>query len=281
MSLRALILSSSLGLPRHRVRVMIRPGPRRRPAMSSMYSQISSTARSSHSAALLGRGSRRVADHAGLRPAAPLALDRERPVRPVHPGVLRLPVGDLAHRLVHLHQIGAGSPGRATSRARRRAPYRPGTSDERVRARSSADFGELRYQKVAAIASRSSSMMSRAAMSTSGTFDPCPFTKRIRRKPWCKQAPADVDEVVDERLPADRDRAREVHVVGRVAVRHRREKKRPPRSRRYRPVGQRLGDHDVGVDRQVVAVVLERRDRDDEHRVARDPLGTSGQVSSA
>ena len=60
----------------------------------------------------------------------------------------------------------------------------PGASDERVATNSSAETGELRYQNVAATASRSSSMMSRAAMSTSGTFDPWPFTKRIRRKPW-------------------------------------------------------------------------------------------------
>ena len=60
----------------------------------------------------------------------------------------------------------------------------PGWSESRVRASSSADSGVDRYQNVAAITSRRSSISSRAAMSTSGTFEPCPFTNRMRRKPW-------------------------------------------------------------------------------------------------
>ena len=149
----------------------------------------------------------------------------------------------------------------------------PGASESRVRRRSSADSGPLRYQNDAAIVSGRSTIRRRAAMSTSGTFEPCPFTNRMRPNPCrCRLRPMS-QQAVDERLPVDRDRPGEVHVVRRVAVGHGRQEQRPARAAQHRLLGQRLCDHDVGVDRQVVAVVLERRDRDHAHRVVLRPLG--------
>jgi hypothetical protein len=76
---------------------------------------------------------------------------------------------------------------------------------------------------------------------------------------------AHIDEVARERVPADRDRAGEVHVVRRVAVRDGREE--------HDVVGSGLGgaaadlrsDPEIGVDRHVRSVILERRDGDETH----------------
>ena len=81
----------------------------------------------------------------------------------------------------------------------------------------------------------------------------------------------DVEEVLDEDVPAQRDGAREVEVVGRVAVDRGREQQRVARAGRVRalaaPARHGLGQAHVGVDRQVVAVILERRRRDHDHDV--------------
>ena len=66
----------------------------------------------------------------------------------------------------------------------------PGASESRVRRRSSAESGPLRYQNDAAIVSGRSTISRRAAMSTSGTFEPCPFTNRMRPNPCrCRLRP--------------------------------------------------------------------------------------------
>ena len=88
-----------------------------------------------------------------------------------------------------------------------------------------------------------------------------------------EEASADVEQAVDERLPVDRDRPGEVHVVRRVAVGHGRQQERPAGALLHGQIGQRLGDDDVRVDGQVVAVVLERGDRNHAHGVALRPLG--------
>src|SRR4051812_24254308 len=55
--------------------------------------------------ALLRGGHSRVAHHAAAAKAGPVRPDRERPVGPVQPHVFGVPVRDLAHRLVHLHEL--------------------------------------------------------------------------------------------------------------------------------------------------------------------------------
>src|SRR3954470_11131619 len=54
--------------------------------------------------ALVRGGHSRVADHAAAAEARPVRPDLERPVGPVEPDVLGVPVGDLADGLVHLHE---------------------------------------------------------------------------------------------------------------------------------------------------------------------------------
>ena len=76
-------------------------------------------------------------------------------------------------------------------------------------------------------ASRCSTLSSRAAMLTSGMFEPCPLTIRMRRKPWRDQRAALVEQRLHEHVPAQRHRAREVHVVRGVAVDLGREEDRP------------------------------------------------------
>ena len=80
------------------------------------------------------------------------------------------------------------------------------------------------------------------------------------------QAPALVEQALDEDVPAQRHRAGEVEMVRRVAVHLRRAEQRLRLALPVEPLDgaarDRLHQPDVGVDRQVVAVVLERRRRD-------------------
>ena len=82
---------------------------------------------------------------------------------------------------------------------------------------------------------------------------------------------ADVEQVLDEHVPAQRDRAGEVHVVRRVAVDGGRKQERVPGTARVDALAgaarDRLGEAHVGVDRQVMTVILQRCARDHDHDV--------------
>jgi hypothetical protein len=77
-----------------------------------------------------------------------------------------------------------------------------------------------------------------------------------------RERAADVDRVVHERLPSDRDRAGEVHVVWRVPMHERREQDDVVGDGLGGPAADLGGDARVRVDRQVRTVVLERARRD-------------------
>src|SRR5690606_14597367 len=78
------------------------------------------------------------------------------------------------------------------------------------------------------------------------------------------QAARDVKDVVDERLPVDGDSAREVDVMGAIAVRDRWENHDLVGDTPCSGATNSLGQHDVGVNWQVPAMVLERSCRDDD-----------------
>ena len=82
----------------------------------------------------------------------------------------------------------------------------------------------------------------------------------MRRNPCRASELPDVDEVARERVPADRDRAGEIHVVRRVAVRDGREEHDVVGSGLGGAAADLRGDPEIGVDRHVRAVILERRD---------------------
>ena len=88
---------------------------------------------------------------------------------------------------------------------------------------------------------------------------------------------AEVEQVLDEDVPAQRDGAREVQVVRRVAVHRGREQQRGAAvgvDALARAARDLLDQAHVGVDRQVMAVILERRRRDhDDDVVAGGELG--------
>ena len=212
---------------------------------------------------------------------APVRHVRERAVAPVHPHVLRLR-RDLLDRAFHLHEARARSRDRATSRARRRAPCRRGRTRAAPRAAAWTP-ASTRYQHDAQIAAGCSTLTSRAAMSTSGWFEPCPLTIRMRSKPWWQSERPRSSRYSTKHVPAQRDGAGEVQVVWRVAVHRGRETgvPSPPAAltRSHAPARDLLDQAHVGVDRQVVAVILERRRRDhDDDVVARGELGSSGHV---
>ena len=94
---------------------------------------------------------------------------------------------------------------------------------------------------------------------------------------------AEIEQVLDEDVPAQRDRAREVQVVGRVAVHGGGEEERRAALGVDALAGAArdlLDQAHVGVDRQMVAVILERgrRDHDDDVVARREARRSSGQV---
>ena len=74
---------------------------------------------------------------------------------------------------------------------------------------------------------------------------------------------ADVLAVARERVPADRDRSREVHVMGGVAVGDNRQEHDLVRCRLGCAPAYLPGDSDVRVDREMGPVILQGRDRDE------------------
>ena len=180
--------------------------------------------------------------------------------------MLGVPLGDLAAPPCPSARARARARGRSTSRARRRAPCRPGARSRAPR-RSSA----CRARTAGRSTSRrprcgARAPISRAAMSTSGWLEPWPLTIRMRSKPWWQSERPWSTQRLDEHVPAQRDAAGEVEVVRRVAVDLGREQQRLAAAGLDRALGDGAHEPRVGVDRQVVAVVLERRGGDRRRR---------------
>ena len=71
-----------------------------------------------------------------------------------------------------------------------------------------------------------------------------------------------VEHVLDERRPADRERSREINVMGTVADADAGKEHELVRRTLGRALADRRHDHDVGVDREMRPMIFDRRHRD-------------------
>ena len=101
---------------------------------------------------------------------------------------------------------------------------------------------------------------------------PWPLMKMKRSKPWAVTLSDDVDQVVDDVIPLDGDDTREVHVVGVEGEGHDRQDQQLVRGAPAGGVAEPGDDEVVGVQRQVVAVLLGGADRLNDDRFARRRL---------
>ena len=95
--------------------------------------------------------------------------------------------------------------------------------------------------------------------------------KMNRSKPWAATLSHDVDEVIDDVVPLDGDDAGKIHVVGVEGVGHHRQHQQFVRGAPARGVAEPGDDEVVGVERQVVAVLLGGADRLDDDRLRAPP----------